>query len=1086
MDTARRPPPPGAPPPPIDPRGPPPPPPSHYTSQQPSYYPHPPPHPAQSPYPAHSGPPGSAPPGQVHTLPPIHGYSAPYPPGPGPPPGEGPHQLPPVRHPSHGYYDSRDQQEYHKYNQASRSGHATPAPVNRSYSHDSTHQQHTPTTPAQPGAYPPTSAPEAGPPPHHMDHGSQHGYPPTNGIHSNGHPPPPPPQHYDPHPPHPMTPSVDQGYAYPPPQHQMYPPPQYGPPIAASYNTQARKKQMRAQQACEQCRQRKQKCDEGTPCSFCKESNLSCQYRDTPPAKTDKNMEKVIEMLTENADMARSNTQTLTKLSATVQDFDSRLRRMEDNRGNTVGGAEDEIVYTEELAQPKRQKNLDDHRTAPHKLILLWPSLGPLFAATQDKLTDGYVMEAEDRGLPRIYGRGEGIDEEDGTRQGGTHSPARTEESSPETFPPTPPDGQWGYGFASQQYLGQDPSRSQPYPAGGLKPDGTLDLDATTIDALYNSYVKHMHIMHPFLDEKGTKELVRKFSARYSPGRSRLQGSQFVGGIGGNESDRPLKRQRSNGPSATSESYPTRVVQTERSPGNAIVYLVLALGKICSHKEQLPGVVQDRVLESNQVLAHSITGNPGFADSSPMSMNIKPSPSSPNLTPNNLATPPAHENGARAEARSRRSSIDGAPSSTSPRNMDVIPGMAYYAKAAEILGDQADGNDLIHAQMFLLAGLYKGQLARVIESMSWITMAGRVIQILLDRYKLYNHNYWTAYGDIKTIHKSDRERIKNNRQGRIVLAAWTCLQLESDILAELRFPSSGIQSIENLLVMPLNLRDEDDSEAYTELQDVNDQMVLIFYTAQMFLRRRLNQIHREMYGPECMEQTLPEVKQILIGHVTVIEEWRKRLPPPLQWKDDDPPPKEILHARLRAKYWGAKYVVNRVFLDYALHIMSHVAEKRRVEDVALDVRNQPRDPAEVHLFKAIQNMGEPHVWQASQECIKAAMHSTVAFDGVPDRLIVTNIHGTAHAQFGNMLVLAAAYNHQVLRQLVPADRFSELLERTIRFLRRLSPISSTCKQDCGILEKLSRHLFPVKDDVKAVYRNEGIVESVSASNSFTT
>ena len=84
--------------------------------------------------------------------------------------------------------------------------------------------------------------------------------------------------------------------------------------------------------------------------------------------------------------------------------------------------------------------------------------------------------------------------------------------------------------------------------------------------------------------------------------------------------------------------------------------------------------------------------------------------------------------------------------------MDVIPGIAYYAKAAEILGDQGDGNDLIHAQMFLLAGLYKGQLARVKESMSWITMAGRVIQTLLDRYKLYNDNYWTAYGDVRRQH----------------------------------------------------------------------------------------------------------------------------------------------------------------------------------------------------------------------------------------------------------------------------------------------------------------------------------------------
>lgn len=81
--------------------------------------------------------------------------------------------------------------------------------------------------------------------------------------------------------------------------------------------------------------------------------------------------------------------------------------------------------------------------------------------------------------------------------------------------------------------------------------------------------------------------------------------------------------------------------------------------------------------------------------------------------------------------------MDGSPAfekrDLGPKNIDIVPGMAYYAKAAEILGDQGDSNDLVHAQMFLLAGLYKGQLARVKESMSWITTAGRAVQILLDR-----------------------------------------------------------------------------------------------------------------------------------------------------------------------------------------------------------------------------------------------------------------------------------------------------------------------------------------------------------------
>lgn len=363
-------------------------------------------------------------------------------------------------------------------------------------------------------------------------------------------------------------------------------------------------------------------------------------------------------------------------------------------------------------------------------------------------------------------------------------------------------------------------------------------------------------------------------------------------------------------------------------------------------------------------------------------------------------TPPSAD-GPRPDAPSRRSSID---AFYGAKNLDVIPGLAYYAKAAEILGDQGDGNDLVHAQMFLLAGLYKGQLARVKESMSWISMAGRAIMMLLDRYKLYNENYWTAYGDTRKQYEKGQARIRDKRHSLIVLASWTCLQLESDILAELRLPSSGIQTIENMLLMPHNMPDKEE-ESYEGIQQAQQESndkeaydnILMYYTAQTFLRKRLNQIHKEMYGDQCLNQTIPQVREMLSGHEETLGNWRKTLPPALRWNDLDPPPPDILDARLRAKFWGARYVSNRPFLDYALHIMGQVKDGHSIESVARDVHGNPRERAEIHLFEAIATMGESEIWQASKRCIDAAMHSTVALDGVPDRLIMTNIHGTAHA-----------------------------------------------------------------------------------------
>ena len=663
----------------------------------------------------------------------------------------------------------------------------------------------------------------------------------------------------------------------------------------------------------------------------------------------------------------------------------------------SVAGAESELSMTEEPV--RRKPLLEDHRTAPHKLILLWPSVGPLLSEAAVNVSDGYVMEAEDRGVLRIYTRGEGIDEHDGTQAGGPASPARSEDSG-EGSAPTPPDGLWGTGFP--QTPNSDIRRSEPFGAGGLKPDGSLDLEVGTINMLYDSYIKHMHVMHPFLDRQRLRKLFDAFIKRYSTGHPNLRHKFAVGN--GPDTERPLKRQRSNGSNAVinQDGGTYRQEQTERSPGNAIVWLVLALGKICLHKEPLPPTVPDGRVNANIVVSHQLTGNPGMTGSSPITGHMKPSPMSPKSTPTTQPTPPGMD-GVRLESRSRRSSFDGAPV-TGARNIDVIPGLAYFAKAAEILGDQGDGNDLVHAQMFLLAGLYKGQLARVKESMSWIMVAGRATRILLDRYKLYNENYWTAYGDVRKMHDRSQARIKDKRHNLIVLASWTCLQLESDILAELRLPSSGIQSIENMLLMPHNMPD-DERENYdsvgkngaTDGVSENYENILLYYTAQMFMRKRLNQVHQEMYGDESLHQTLNQVREMLNGHENILGYWRQGLPPKLKWNDSDPPASDILNARLRAKYWGARYIINRPFLDYALHIMPHIQDGRNVEEVAKDVHGNRRDKAEIHLFKAIQLMTEEEIWEAVKRCIDAAMQSTVSFDGVPDRLIVTNIHGTAHA-----------------------------------------------------------------------------------------
>lgn len=63
------------------------------------------------------------------------------------------------------------------------------------------------------------------------------------------------------------------------------------------------------------------------------------------------------------------------------------------------------------------------------------------------------------------------------------------------------------------------------------------------------------------------------------------------------------------------------------------------------------------------------------------------------------------------------------------RNMDVIPGLDYFAYATDIIGGQLAGTSLRHIHAHILAGLYHGQLGRVMESYAHIKEAGMALQI---------------------------------------------------------------------------------------------------------------------------------------------------------------------------------------------------------------------------------------------------------------------------------------------------------------------------------------------------------------------
>ena len=124
------------------------------------------------------------------------------------------------------------------------------------------------------------------------------------------------------------------------------------------------------------------------------------------------------------------------------------------------------------------------------------------------------------------------------------------------------------------------------------------------------------------------------------------------------------------------------------------------------------------------------------------------------------------------------------------------------------------------------------------------------------------------------------------------------------------------------------------------------------------------------------------------------------MPPELRWADDDPLATHINDARLRAKYYGAKYIIHRPFLRYALdHEIVFDSDTQGAVSQAMDRKNSVMLPP--HTAAQTQ---KSEIFESCKECVHAAMQSTVAFDHIIQkrRLIVTNIFGTAHAYVLNI------------------------------------------------------------------------------------
>ncbi|KAI6248017.1 hypothetical protein HI914_03410 [Erysiphe necator] len=904
----------------------------------------------------------------------------------------------------------------------------------------------------------------------------------------------------------------------PPPRNQeQFAKIQYG--GARTGDQQVRKKAQRASQACDCCRMAKAKCDEGRPtCGSCKENGKDCRYRDPPPKQQDKTsadimenqnrIELVVRKLAQEMndfksdmdsfkkeinDLKKGQNQIISLLSIhlkqregedqsgvlrysyaehiTTLDLDQRPpdssenpMNLNENLGiyqipnpvagdiNTASDDDDNAVVE---AGPTKQPSIPVNHTTGAARLLLVPPIKKMCADINLQLkfkNEKYPYTVEwKRGLLRLYGRGEGnevISEYDNLI-------TDVAENSPidGNYNANMPiaGSEWGQiGLPSPSYLSIGNNNC------GASKETLPNFSREIVLKLVESYKNNINNLHPILTPKHLDQLVERFLRSVQDTRFCSKQTQTDMFEAHNNSESPgNKRKRS----PASNDFPEAQFFSNYKSGHlfrnistAIVLLCMALGRICEERGKIPQ------LPSEQIVGNSFTSSFGTSSSAQNGVPISPLNKSSLGVPfgpiSNLETD-------RVMGRGYGKLGDGLRRDrplSELKNIDIVPGLIYFALATDILGNQMTGSSLQHVHANILASLYHGQLGRVMESAAYLSTACRALQVILKpRFERYRRA------------KNER-KVVQPRDNPLIFAFWTCLQLESDIVAEIPWPQSGILTYEEDMPTP---------HLHAAHQDGFDQNVIESYSAQLFLRTHLNVLHTMFYKPRdpnsedkftALVLAHNKVDQPKFLSIQYVSENLERIDvyAPTMWRmiAQPDPPNDILGARLRAKYYGARVITYRPFVLQVLERSEPPcpeAAQSLIEQISDEYLSEVKAPVIKHDIKDVNDI-DPKALEYVHNGLDSLINSTTAFYGLGHpgeiRMIVTNVWVTAHAQWGNVLTLQAAYNNPILKPLllehITKEELIVLVEKTMGFLALHGTPSSALAIDWKILDLTSR------------------------------
>jgi hypothetical protein len=211
------------------------------------------------------------------------------------------------------------------------------------------------------------------------------------------------------------------------------------------------------------------------------------------------------------------------------------------------------------------------------------------------------------------------------------------------------------------------------------------------------------------------------------------------------------------------------------------------------------------------------------------------------------------------------------------------PGLQYFTAAWALLPGMMTSNSVLAAQCHLLAAAYLFYLVRPLEAWNLLCTTSTKLQLLL-----------MTPNRVPPEQRELSERIY-----------WNALLFESDLLAELDLPHSGVVAFEENVGLPGGFEGEEH-----EAVGRDD---LWYFLAEIALRRLLNRVSQLIYSKDSMASTT-SLEPVVAELDFQLTQWYESLPGPLQFPFTRGMLPDPVQTVLRLRFFACRTIIYRPYI----------------------------------------------------------------------------------------------------------------------------------------------------------------------------